>query len=90
MSTADWHSSTDPHRHFWLREGRMIEVCARCPAARPRSRVARGLSLLVLGVGLVAVAGMLVRIWQSDSRLTLASCSGHSGSHFARVHGGGC
>jgi len=91
VSAADWnsYSSIVSHRHLWLREGQIIEVCASCPAARRRSRVARALSLVVLVLGLLALAGMLVGISLSDGPLTLASCS-KLDAHLARGPGAGC
>jgi hypothetical protein len=90
VSEADWHSSLIlSHRHLWVREGRMLEVCATCPAARPRSHVARGLSLVVLMLGLIAVAGMLVGLSLSEPRFTLTSCSSFA-SHPSRGAGPGC
>jgi hypothetical protein len=91
VSAADWHSQSSivSHRHLWLREGHIIEVCAICPAARPRSRVARALSLVVLVLGLLAVAGMLAGISLSDGPLRLASCS-KLDAHLSRGPGGGC
>ena len=76
-----------PHRHVWLRHGRLLEVCTGCPAARARSRVAERLALVVVALGVIAVAGMLARVSTSDGRVTLATCSGF-GSYYAR--GSGC
>lgn len=50
-------------------------MCASCPAARPRSRVARGVSWLVLALGLLAAAGIWIGIERNDGPLTLANCS---------------
>ena len=80
---------TGPHRHVWLGHGRLLEVCSGCPAARARSRFAHRLSLLIVGLGLIAVVGMFARISTGgDGRLTtLATCSSF-GSPYAR--GPGC
>jgi hypothetical protein len=78
---------TGPHRHVWMRHGRLLEVCSDCPAARARSRVAQRLALVVVALGMIAVAGMLARISTTDGRVTLATCSGF-GSYYAR--GSGC
>jgi hypothetical protein len=71
----------------WLRHGRLLEVCSGCPAARARSRVAERLAVVVLGLGLLAVVGMLARITTTDGRITLATCSSF-GSYYTR--GPGC
>jgi hypothetical protein len=68
----------------------MVEVCASCPAARPRSRVTRSFSWVVAALGLLAAAGIWFGIARSDGPLTLASCPGTSFSQFARASGPGC
>ena len=83
MSAADTPLWTGPHRHHWLPDGRAVEVCANCPAARPRSRVERRFSWLVLALGLLAAAGIWIGIERSDGPLTLATCS----SFGAHAHG---
>ena len=66
---------SEPHRHVWLRAGRLIEICSSCPAARRRSRAARAFSTVVLALGMLAAVAMLVRISLGDRRITLASCA---------------
>ena len=65
-----------------------MEVCARCPAARRRSHVARGYALVALGLGLLAAAGMLAGVSHSKGRFTLAKCA--APVHHARDIGAGC
>jgi hypothetical protein len=49
--------------------------------------VAERLALVVVALGVIAVAGMLARVSTTDGRVTLATCSGF-GSYYAR--GSGC
>jgi hypothetical protein len=71
----------------WLSHGRTLEVCADCPAARARSRAAERLALFILGLGLLAVVGMVTRISSGEGRVTLATCKGF-GAYYVR--GPGC
>jgi hypothetical protein len=88
VTTADWHPSTIPHRHLWIREGRRLEVCAHCPAARACSRVARSFSWVALALGLLALAGMLLGISHSNGRLTRVQCA--SPGSISLSTGAGC
>ena len=82
---------TAAHRHQWLRDGRLMDVCTTCPAARPRSRVAQVFSMLAFGLGLLALFGMIARISFSDGRVALASCSGSAVHHaYSKSPGAGC
>ena len=66
----------------------MLEVCASCPAARPRSRVSRAFSFVVLALGLIAAVGMFAGI-QREGPLKLATSSGCAG-FVQHAVGGGC
>jgi len=81
---------TAAHRHQWLRDGRLMDVCTTCPAARPRSRVAEGFSMLAIGLGLLALFGMIARISFSDGRVALASCSSAVHHAYSKSPGAGC
>jgi hypothetical protein len=79
---------TGSHRHIWRQQGRVLEVCTNCPAARPRSRVSRAFSFVVLALGLIAVVGMVAGI-RREGPLTLATSSGCTG-FVQHAVGSGC
>jgi hypothetical protein len=53
----------------------MLELCASCAVARPRSRVKRVFSLIALGLGIVALVGTAVGISHSHGSLVPAYCA---------------
>lgn len=59
----------------------MLEVCADCPAARPRSHVARGLSMFALLLGSLALGGMLVGLSHSEPRFKVLAQVEHAALH---------
>jgi hypothetical protein len=59
----------------------MLEVCADCPAARPRSHVARGLSRFALLLGALALGGMFVGLTQSEPRFKVLAQMEHAALH---------
>ncbi|HEX5066544.1 MAG TPA: hypothetical protein VFY49_10540 [Myxococcota bacterium] len=88
MVAADSPLRTGSHRHIWRQQGRVLEVCANCPAARPRSRLPRAFSFVVLALGLLAAVGMFAGI-QREGPLKLATSSSCAG-FVQHAVGGGC
>lgn len=89
MLEAEFPHSAAMHRHQWLRDGRVMDVCAGCPAARPRSRVTQAFSMLAIGLGVLALVGMIARISLGDRQLALMACPSSPAHHYSSI-GAGC